>query len=83
MALNRISVECYAGVRADERPRRITISGREHLVARLLGESVEETVSGREQTRRFKVLTGEGLILEILHASDGVWYIESYDPASA
>jgi hypothetical protein len=83
MALDRISVECYAGARADERPRRMTISGREHLVARLLGESVEETGSGREQTRHFRVLTVEGLVLEILHAGDGDWYLESYDPASA
>lgn len=83
MALDRISVECYAGARADERPRRITIGGREHLVARLLGESVEETFSGGERTRRFKVLTDEGLVLEVLHASDGDWYLESHDPASA
>jgi hypothetical protein len=76
MALSRISVECYAGARADERPRRLMIGGREHLVARLLGESVEETVSGSERTRRFKVLTGEGLVLEVLHASNGDWYLQ-------
>jgi len=77
MAGNRISVECYAGARADERPRRIMIGGREHHVARLLGESVEETASGKARTRRFKVLTGDGLVLEILHASDGDWYLQS------
>lgn len=77
MALDRISVECYAGARADERPRRIRIGGREHLVARLLGESVEETVSGKARTRRFKVLTAEGLVFEVLHASDGDWYLQS------
>jgi hypothetical protein len=77
MKLDPISVECYAGGRADERPRRLTIDGREHTVVRLLEESVEESPDTREQTRRYKVLTDEGLILGIQRASDGAWYLNS------
>lgn len=77
MALQSITVECYAGARADERPIRVTIGGRQHLVARLLGESVEESLVTKEQTRRYRVLTNEGLVLEILRDGDGAWYLES------
>ncbi len=76
-----VTVECYAGVRGDERPRRIIVRGREHLVARLLGESVEESLVTKERTRRYKVLTDEGLVLEVRRESDGVWYLERL-PAS-
>ena len=80
MTLHRITVECYAGQTADERPRRLMIAGREHFVARLLAESVEESLVTKGRTRRFKVLTDEALVLEVVRASDGKWY---YDPESA
>jgi hypothetical protein len=76
MTLRLIGVECYAGGRADERPRRLTIDGRQHTVARLLKESVEESRDDRQQTRRYKVLTDEGLVLEIVRC-DGDWYLDS------
>lgn len=82
MSRNRIAVQCYAGARADERPRRIIIHGREHLVTRLIGESVEESVDARVRIRRYKVVTDAGAVLELLHSGDD-WYLESYDPASA
>src|SRR5262245_26929494 len=77
MKLHSIQVECYAGARADERPRRAIIGGREHNVARLLNESVEESLAKKGRTRRYRVLTDEGLILNILRADDGTWYLES------
>jgi hypothetical protein len=72
----RIAVQCYAGARADECPRRIVIDGREHLVARLIRESVEESVGARVRTHRYKVLTDAGEVLEILHTGDH-WYLQS------
>jgi hypothetical protein len=77
MPCRPIRVECYAGTRADETPRRIYFNGREHIVARVLAESVEESSASRQQTRRYKILTDEGLVLEAVRASDGSWYLVS------
>jgi len=77
MTLRTVRVECYAGGRADETPRRISFDGREHVVARLLAESVEESLAPNQQTRRYKVLTEEGLVLEVVRSSDGVWRLVS------
>ena len=73
----QIRVECYAGGRSDERPRRVTIEDREHIVARLLRESLEESPKERERTRRYRVLTLEGVILEIVRTADGDWFLET------
>ena len=75
MTLRTVRVECYAGGRADETPRRISFDGREHVVARLLAESVEESLAPNQQTRRYKVLTEEGLVLEVVRSSDGAWQL--------
>jgi len=72
----RIAVQCYAGVRGDESPRRMIINGREHLVTHLIGESLEESVMARVRTRRYKVLTDGGAVFEVLHTGDD-WYLES------
>lgn len=72
-----IKVECYSGGRADERPRRITIDGHEHIVARLLAESIEESPSSNLQTRRYKLVTEEGELLEVAVSSDGIWHLIS------
>jgi hypothetical protein len=72
-----INIECYAGGRADETPRRISFGGREHVVARLLAESIEESLTSNQQTRRYKVLTNEGLVLEVVRSSDGAWRLVS------
>jgi len=68
-----ILVECYAGGRADERPRRVTIGTREYLVSRLLGEWVEAPLGSNHQQRRYKILTTEGLVLELVRSNDGTW----------
>lgn len=77
MPLHPVEVECYAGTRADESPRRIHLNGRNHVVARVLAESVEEPLASREQSHRYKILTDEGLVLEVVRASDGSWYLVS------
>jgi hypothetical protein len=77
MTLRPIRVECYAGTRAFETPRRISIDGREHVVARLLAESIEESLASNQQTRHYKVLTDEGFVLEVVHSSDGAWHLVS------
>ena len=70
-----IRVECYAGGRSDERPRRLTIDNSVYVVACVLAESVEESFGTQSRARRFKVLTVEGLVLEVVRAPDGVWYL--------
>lgn len=76
MSRKQIMVQCYAGARGDEYPRRIIVNGREHLVTRVVGESMEESVDTRVRTHRYKVLTDAGAVLEILRTGDD-WYIES------
>jgi hypothetical protein len=46
-------------------------------VKRLLAESVEQPLASRQQVRRYKLLTDEGLVLEVAHSSDGSWYLVS------
>lgn len=76
MPLREVTVECYAGARADETPRRVSFDGREHLVTRLLDESFEERFERNQQSRRrYRVLTDAGLVLELVHTNDGAWYI--------
>jgi hypothetical protein len=77
MTLRKVRVECYAGGRADETPRRISFGGREHVVARLLAESIEESLASNQQTRRYKILTDTGLVLEVVRSSDGAWRLAS------
>ena len=74
-----VQVECYAGGREAETPRRISLEGKTHTVTRLLAESIEESAVTKEQIRRYKVLTDDGRVLEIVRSSDGVWRLESYD----
>ena len=76
MARIRIDVECYAGARADEHPRRIIVQRCEHVVSRLVSESLEESVDRGERTHFYQVLTSDGLVLELLRIGDH-WYLES------
>jgi len=79
-----ILVECYAGGRPDERPRRVTIGTREYYVSRLLGEWVEAPLCSNQQQRRYKILTTDGLVLEIVRSTDGAWkLIDIQDSANA
>jgi hypothetical protein len=77
MTSTPILVECYAGGRSDERPRKITIDGREHTIASLLAESVEESAVSRARTRRYRVLTLDGLVLEITRSGNGDWFLDA------
>ncbi|HVG18635.1 MAG TPA: hypothetical protein VNI02_06245 [Blastocatellia bacterium] len=76
MKLRRVEVECYAGGRADERPRLVREGGREHIVVRLLGSEVEESLNSKARSYRYRVLTDEGLALSLIRQSDGDWYLE-------
>ena len=80
--MRRISVECYAGGRADERPRRVTIDGRWHVIARLLSESVEQSPDGQQRTQHYEVLTENGTVLNVARTSDGEWYLVAEMPFS-
>ena len=71
-----IEVECYAGSRADERPRRVVIEGRQHTVARLLSSTVEQSLATTAPLRRFRVVTEDGLPLDIIRTADGEWFLE-------
>lgn len=70
-----ITVECYAGSRADERPRRVVIDGREHIVARLLEETLDESSDSKARRRRFRLLTDEGIVLDVIRSGDGAWHL--------
>jgi len=80
--LREIQVECYAGERGDERPRRVTIDGKEHLVEKLLFESLEESADCRLRVRRFKLRTLDGITLEVVKDANGNWYLKSEDSVS-
>jgi hypothetical protein len=71
-----VQVECYSGGRADERPSRVRDHEREYIVARLLSSEFEEDCETRQRSRRFTMLTTEGLTLDLLKAVDGTWYLE-------
>jgi hypothetical protein len=77
MKSHPVQVECYSGSRADERPRRITIDGREYVVAKLLGEWIEGSNDSTDHIRRFRVLTEDGNEIELWRTSEGAWYLES------
>ena len=77
MPPHSVRVECYEGGRADETPRHIIYGEREYVVVRLLAESLEQPLdSKQEMRRRYKVLTDEGLVLEVFRSSDGTWSLE-------
>lgn len=80
MASEPTEVEFYSGGRADERPRSVTIGGRKHLIALLLSKSLEEfdTPAGRRHRRhRYRVLTEDRLVLELVRNQDGSWLVSS------
>ena len=71
-----IDVECYSGGRADETPRRISFNDQVHVVTRLLSEAVEQSLATKEEIRRYKVLTDQGVVLEIVRTPAGVWRLK-------
>lgn len=72
-----IQVECYAGGRADERPRRLIVGEHKHQITRILEESVEEDMVTRERRSQFTVLADSGLKFVIAREHDGQWYLLS------
>jgi hypothetical protein len=72
-----VEVECYSGGRADETPRRISFDGRVFVVTRLLSESVERSAARNQEIRRYKVLTDQEMVLEIVRLSEGNWQLVS------
>jgi hypothetical protein len=72
-----VEVESYSGGRADERPRSVTIGVHKHAVAHLLSESIEESDADglRERRRRYRVLTEDGLVLELIRTDNGCWFL--------
>ena len=75
MKTEPIEVCCYSGGRADERPGSVIIRGRRHLVARLLSESIEESVDKRDRSHRYRILSDDGLVLELVQLADGRWFL--------
>ena len=71
-----VQVECYAGSRADERPRRVYIEGRRHTVARLLSSSTEQAQAATVRVRRFRVVTEDGWRLDLVRTAEGDWFLE-------
>jgi hypothetical protein len=71
-----IQVECYAGSRADERPRRVCIKGRDYMVARLLSSSIEQSLMTNAPARRFRVVTEDGWQLDMVCTASGDWFLE-------
>lgn len=71
-----VQVECYAGSRADERPRRVRFEGRPHTVARLLSSSLVQPLATSAPLRRFQVVTEDGLQLDLIRTADGDWFLE-------
>lgn len=69
--MEAIEVECYAGGRADERPRSLRLRGETHRVARLLSESVEEAVGSKERIHRYRLLSEAGIVFEVVRDNDG------------
>jgi hypothetical protein len=77
-----VQVECYAGGRADERPRRVLIADRWHRVARLLASSHEQALTTAASRRRFLVVTEDGLKLDLVCTASGDWFLEGQQPTA-
>jgi len=76
MALVSVSVECYAGSKPFERPRRVLIDGLTHEVIRAVASSVEEDAVSRRRRDRFEVLIDDGRKL-VLIRQDDEWFLET------
>jgi hypothetical protein len=71
-----VKVECYAGSRADERPRRLQAEGRDYIVARLLSSSIEQSLNATAPVRRFRVVTEDGWQLDLVCSANSEWFLE-------
>jgi hypothetical protein len=75
MPLTPIIVECYAGSKAFERPRRVLIDGLARDVVAMIATSVEEDVASRIRCHRFEVLIDDGRKLSLVRRSNQ-WFLE-------
>lgn len=71
-----VQVECYAGSRADERPRRVYIEGRCYIVAHLLSSTIEQSLAATAPSRHFRVVTEDGWQLDLICTASGEWFLE-------
>ncbi|OPY81081.1 MAG: hypothetical protein A4E65_01250 [Syntrophorhabdus sp. PtaU1.Bin153] len=85
MRWDHVSVECYSGYKANERPVAFTFHGRRWKVAEIIDRWYEGGVEpGRPEANYFKVRTYEGklFLLRYLSLFDS-WSIQAYkDPTS-
>jgi hypothetical protein len=72
-ACSEVSVECYAGYRADERPLRFTLSGRRYEVV----EVDDQWYS--PEARYFRVRAGDGNLYVLRHDERrDVWKLDAF-----
>ena len=76
MPLISVFVECYAGSKAFERPRRILMDGLTHEVIRVTASSIEEDAASRLRRHRFEVLIQDGRMLVLIRQGDH-WFLET------
>jgi len=75
MSRMRVRVECYSGRKADERPIRFGLDGREYMV-----EEVLDRWYGPSDAF-FKVRAGDGnlyILRQDRSTSEGTWSLESF-----
>ncbi|HKF58275.1 MAG TPA: hypothetical protein VKJ45_22725 [Blastocatellia bacterium] len=76
MPLISVLVECYAGSKAFERPRRVLIDGLAHDVVETIASWVEEDAASRVRCHRFEVRIDDGRKLLLIRRSDQ-WFLET------
>jgi len=76
MPLIPVSVECYAGSKAFERPRRFLLDGLTQRIIMATDCSVEEDAISRVRRHRFEVLIEDGRRFVLIRHGDQ-WFIET------
>jgi hypothetical protein len=71
--MKKVGVECYAGYRANERPRRLTLGGQ----TREIVEVEDRWYSPGETFFRVRVEGGDRYVLRYVEAQD-IWSLEGY-----
>jgi hypothetical protein len=76
----KVSVECYSGFKAEERPVRFNLDGQDYFVEELLDQWY-----GPEDAY-FKVRAGDGnlyILRRATSAPEGAWSLESFRQSSS
>jgi hypothetical protein len=76
MPLISVVVECYAGSKAFERPRRILLGELVHEITETIASSVHEDAASRQRCHRFEVLIADGRRLSLMRLGDQ-WFMET------